>query len=54
MATRILVADNHTVVREGICSLLDNECSVEVVDQAADGRIAVQLARELRPDIIIT
>lgn len=53
MDIRILVADNHRVVREAICSLLRNESGMDVVGEADDGRIAIQLARELHPDIVI-
>lgn len=53
MATKVLVADNHGLVREAICSLLRNEFDMDVVGQAEDGRIAVQLARELRPGIVV-
>jgi DNA-binding NarL/FixJ family response regulator len=53
METRILIADNQRIVREGICSLLDNEDDIEIVGQADDGRIAIQLAQELRPDVTI-
>ena len=53
MGIRILVIDNHRVVREAICSLLRNEYDMDIVGEAEDGRTAVQLARELRPDVII-
>ncbi len=53
MEIRILVADKHRVVREAICSLLRNEFGMDIVGEAEDGRTAVQLARELRPDVII-
>lgn len=50
---RILFADSHRIVREAICSLLNNEDDIEIVGQANDGRIAIKLVEELRPDIII-
>ena len=53
MAIRILVADDHEVVREGLCSLIDREKDMEVVGQAENGRRAVELAREVTPDVIV-
>jgi len=53
MGIRVLIADDHRIVREAICSLLRNEFGMDVVGEADDGRIAIQLARELRPDVII-
>jgi two-component system response regulator NreC len=53
MEVRILIADNHRIVREAICSCLSNEPGLDIVGEAEDGRIAIQLARELNPDVII-
>ena len=53
MGIRILVADKHRVVREAICSLLRNEFDMDIVGEAEDGRAAIQLARELHPDVVI-
>jgi two-component system response regulator NreC len=53
MEVRILIADNHMVVREAICSILSNEFGMDIVGEAEDGRVAIQLARELHPDVII-
>lgn len=53
MGVKILIADDHGVVREAISSLLSNELGMEVVGGAEDGRVAVQLARQLKPDVII-
>jgi len=50
---RVLVADDHKIFREGLISLLNQEPYVNVVGQAGDGQEAIELARQLRPDILI-
>ena len=50
---RVLIADDHGIVRDGVRSLLTRDLGMEVVGEAADGKQAVQLARELQPDLII-
>jgi NarL family two-component system response regulator LiaR len=50
---RILIADDHAVVREGLRALIDTEPGMEVVGEAADGDEAVQKARSLQPDVIL-
>jgi DNA-binding NarL/FixJ family response regulator len=52
-ALRILVADDHEVVRRGLCALLSTRSDWEVCAEAADGREAVEMAKQLRPDIVI-
>jgi len=53
MSVRILLADDHKIVREGLRSILENELKMSVVGQAEDGRAAVTLAKQLQPDIVI-
>lgn len=50
---RILIADDHAVVREGTRHILEQEQDLEVVAEAADGGEAVELATELKPDVAI-
>lgn len=50
---RVVLADDHTLVREGFRSLLKEERSIEVVGEASDGREAVVLAKKLVPDVIV-
>jgi DNA-binding NarL/FixJ family response regulator len=53
MKTRILLVDDHELVRRGIRSLLEAEEDFEICAEAADGRQAVELARELMPDVVV-
>ena len=50
---RILLADDHTVIRQGLHLLLEREPAFEVVGEAADGRQAVALAEQLGPDVVV-
>src|SRR5215471_17638850 len=52
-ALRILIADDHEVVRRGIRALLENHPGWEVCGEAVDGREAVEKVRELRPDLAL-
>lgn len=53
MAIRILIADDHTVVREGLKMFLKLDPELEVVGLAANGAEALQLAREFKPDVVL-
>ena len=53
MVTRLLLADDHKVVRRGLRALLKDQGNMEVVGEADDGRLAVQMTGELSPDAVI-
>ncbi len=53
MVTRILLVDDHSIVRRGLRMFLSLEPDFEIVGEAADGAQAVELARQLKPDVIL-
>lgn len=52
-STRVLIADDHDLFRVGLASALEGYEDVEVIAQASGGRMAIRLAAELRPDVIL-
>ena len=50
---RVLIADDHTIVRSGVRLLLESEIDIEVVGEAINGKEALALVEELRPDVVL-
>lgn len=50
---RVLIADDHAIVRKGLCALLATEPGIEVVGEASEGREAISQARKLAPDVVL-
>lgn len=53
MTIRIIICDDHKIMREGLCSLIERESDMEVVAEAEDGQEAVKLTGELKPDVVV-
>ncbi len=53
MTVRVLIADDQIIVRAGLATILNGQSDINVVGQAADGREAVALARDMRPDVCL-
>jgi DNA-binding NarL/FixJ family response regulator len=53
MVIRVLIVDDHSIVREGLHMLLARDPELEVVGEAADGAEAIRQAKQLRPDVVI-
>lgn len=53
MAIRVLIADDHAIIRDGLVALLEKNKEIEVVGQAENGRRAVHLARKIQPDLVV-
>jgi DNA-binding NarL/FixJ family response regulator len=50
---RVLVVDDHTVVRQALALMLSQESDIEVVGEASNGKTALELARSLKPDVVL-
>jgi DNA-binding NarL/FixJ family response regulator len=53
MKIRVILADDHQIIREGLASLLENQADMQIIEQASDGLQAVRLSLELSPDLVI-
>jgi DNA-binding NarL/FixJ family response regulator len=50
---RVLLADDHTMFRQGLKEMLSTDSVIEVVGEADNGRVAVALARQIKPDVVV-
>ena len=50
---RVLLADDHAVVRAGICQFLEQAADIHVIAQVGDGLMAQELIQELKPDVAV-
>ena len=53
MTIRVVIADDHRVVRDGLCYLLSQEPEIEVVGEAGEGRQALDVIAATRPDVLL-
>lgn len=53
MTVRVLLADDHGAVRAGLRMILETDAAIDVVGEAADGRVAIDMARALGPDVVL-
>ena len=51
--SRIVLADDHSVMRQGLRALLESEAGFTIVGEAADGQVAVEMVEQLRPDVLV-
>ena len=50
---RVLLADDHTILRDGIRALLEDQADIEVIGEAKDGRATVEMTAKLQPDVVV-
>lgn len=53
MAIKIILADDHTIVRQGIRSLLDSQADFQVIAEASNGKEALELTKQYKPDVLV-
>ncbi|HEY9623754.1 MAG TPA: response regulator transcription factor [Crinalium sp.] len=51
-AIRVLIVDDHAIVRQGVAAMIENEPDMTVVGQAGDGQEAIAQYRQLQPDVV--
>ena len=53
MKIKVLLADDHTIVRDGLRALLESELDIEIIGSVANGREALLKSLELKPDVVV-
>lgn len=53
MSIKVIIADDHKIMRDGLKSILEKQRDIEIIAEASDGRMTVELAIKLKPDVII-
>ena len=53
MKIKVLLVDDHRIVREGIKSLIDSQSDMEVIAEASSGREAIRIVRKMSPDLVV-
>ena len=53
MSIKVIIADDHKIMRDGLKSILEKQRDIEIIAEASDGRTSVELAIKLKPDVII-
>lgn len=53
MTIRVLLCDDHTILRDGLRNLLESESDLQVIGEASDGQQAIHIVRELAPDVVL-
>lgn len=53
MSIKVIIADDHKIMRDGLKSMLEKQRDIEIIAEASDGRTSVELAIKLKPDVII-
>lgn len=54
MTVKVIIADDHKIMRDGLKSILEKQRDIEIIAEASDGQTTVELAIKLKPDVIIS
>ena len=53
MKIKVALADDHTIIRQGLNAMLQSQSDIQIIGEASDGQMAVELTEELHPDVIL-